>query len=78
MAWRCEGCPGELLGVETIGSLLRRIVSYGQGAFDGFTPETSISKGRRILMRHLLVVRAEAILIFVLLGYAELGYRHPG
>jgi hypothetical protein len=43
MAWRCEGCPGELLGVETIGSLLRRVVSYGQGAFDGFTPETSIS-----------------------------------
>jgi hypothetical protein len=49
-----KGGPREFLGIETVRRFLRRVMPYGQGAFNGLTPDTPISKRAIVGSRHLL------------------------
>lgn len=75
-----KGCTGQLLGVEAIGSLLRRVLTDGECALDCFgpIPQSGIVVNYAIYQVHVLVVGVEASLVLVGIWVGELSARHDG
>lgn len=80
VAWSSKGRAGQLLGIEAIGSLLRRVLTDGECAFDGFgpIPQSGIVTNYDIHQGHVLVVGVEASLVLVGIRVGELSRGHDG
>lgn len=80
VAWSSKGRAGQLLGVEAIGSFLRRVLTDGECALDCFgpIPQSGIVVNYDIHQVHVLVVGVEAGLVLVGIRVGELSGGHDG